>query len=513
MGTLWKNDICVVDVVEKTAEIPFYSPMPLEVTENPSIPWAGRDTCSNGQAIHSFQVIGACLGYSGDVFGTTPVDAPYSYVWMGNIQDQCGDDETKEYLVSARTFLHELIHQMGFRGHCSRSSCIMYGSFDIDRPEDIVFAICDKCVSRLDTLSAQWTYTRDCGGGGLLVAVKELSARAAVGVFGKPALANGSNSPCTEGISRLGDDAAGFSGLPTEVGGLTLGLSAVRDTFLLGEPVVLEVFLNNRGHQDIKDPCYLNPTYGFLDLYVLCEDSKAMRLDSAGDATVGVIRDLILPPGSVVGTLVSVGSKHLLVTDGTRGPGEFQRNHFRLPGRYSVFAVYHLPEADKRPSPEVANARSIRSEVINFDVIEPTGTDLAVYDALKDDVLIRGPIEVLEQALHLGTRSPYGPFVEALCARRPIRGKVRRESSDYVEAANLLREVVGRHRGLRLAQEWEFDIADFLCLADRNQEARALYDSLSVKYPQNVRSYQTCRMDRPQLTVYENVTVRRQGGE
>jgi hypothetical protein len=238
-----------------------------------------------------------------------------------------------------------------------------------------------------------------------------------------------------------------------------------------------------------------------------------MRLDSAGDATVGVIRDLILPPGSVVGTLVSVGSKHLLVTDGTRGPGEFQRNHFRLPGRYSVFAVYHLPEADKRPSPEVANARSIRSEVINFDVIEPTGTDLAVYDALKDDVLIRGPIEVLEQALHLGTRSPYGPFVEALCARRPIRGKVRRESSDYVEAANLLREVVGRHRGLRLAQEWEFDIADFLCLADRNQEARALYDSLSVKYPQNVRSYQTCRMDRPQLTVYENVTVRRQGGE
>ena len=317
-------------------------------------------------------------------------------------------------------------------------------------------------------------------------------------------------------------DFSTLDDLPGDAHGLTVRVRAEKDTFLLGEPVALEVFLHNRGTDTLHDYCMLNPHYGDIQIYAIRGASTAVRFEPEMRGEAGGARAsyLAIPPGRCVGSLIVFGTKGLLTASSARGPYEFKTHHFREVGRHRVLATYRRrPARDEGGRPPVSHV--IVSTEDSFFVAEPEGWDKSIFEAIGEDIFrvdVRGrrekpggakAIAESQRFLHriclADSASVYAPWLRAAYARGYILGWPG--VSGYGPATVVLEEMVERFPEHRLSQEMEFRIGRLLCAGGLHADARAFLNRLLLKYPANVRAYHTCREDIRVPVVREGVAV------
>jgi hypothetical protein len=294
--------------------------------------------------------------------------------------------------------------------------------------------------------------------------------------------------------------------LPREARGLRLHVRAVKDTFLLGEPVMIEVFLYNAGSDTVRDPCMFHSYDSWLTFYALRSDSEAIRIRQSISHTALPPPPLVIPPRRCVGTVLIFGSSDLFFPSTGRGPSEYFSQPFREVGSHEFVATYHR-DPDKENEGLHHKARHIVSNPDSFFVAEPSGWNRTVYEAIGDTLF--NPFTApwsedwekdpgfWEDLCDWDSTSVYAPWLRAGRARCAFEtgwaARSRSGQADFKQTVEILNELVERYPLHRFSQEAEFSIAAMICLSGRGSEAKEQFDRLRRRYPENVRAYETCR--------------------
>lgn len=300
--------------------------------------------------------------------------------------------------------------------------------------------------------------------------------------------------------------------LPLEYDGLELRAEAVKDTFLVGEPIMVEILLINVSDQEVLDPCILSAAVGPLALYAFDSDTSVVRMEPSFSGSLAPIPDSRLLPGCCTGTVVIIGGCDLLDVWGLRGPSEIPGRYFDRTGVHRLLATfYHVAEWDSARHP-VRQGR-VRAVVDSFCIREPDGWNTAVQRMMGDDLLCRPPEgaeeeqeRTIQDLYLLDSTSVYAPYIWARYARNLVRLHGGQQES-YDKASDVLKRLVKNFPGHRLSREAEFEIAEYTCKSGRNAAAREMFDMLSEKYPANGRANQTCALEQPHVTLRDDMTV------
>jgi hypothetical protein len=298
--------------------------------------------------------------------------------------------------------------------------------------------------------------------------------------------------------------------LPDQIGGLGVEIKSFRDTCLVGEPVLLEIRLRNRGKDAVLDPCLLNPVYGYVEIYALHTDSTAVCLAPRATGMLVAADYLRLDPGVAVGSAVVVGARGVIWGGQTRGSTEVPHPYFARPGEYEVFAVYkRLPEDyfEERQSP----LGEIVSKSSGFVVIESEAGEEKAGEEIGGLLSDRKRWEALGE-LHLKyPDSAYAPYALAKYVIGLTKEKFHLCAAD-IQIDSELERLTRAYPDHRVSQETEFDLATLLGAYGNTREANARLDALLEKYPYNVRAYEIFRPDGG-LVLREDHIVRASGGE
>lgn len=322
------------------------------------------------------------------------------------------------------------------------------------------------------------------------------------------------SSPC--------DSLAELEQLPIQYDGLELRVEAVKDTFIIGEPITVEILLINASNHEVFDPCILSAAVGGLALYAYNSDTSVVRMENSFSGSLAPVPDSRLLPGCCIGTVVIIGGCDMLAVWGLRGPSEIPIQYFDRTGLHRLLATfYHVAERDSARRP--VRAGRVRAAVDSFFVREPAGWNAAVYRMMGDDLLCRLPLDqdhmaydeeakvqqdgTIQGLYHLDSASVYAPYIWARYAHNLVRLH-RGQEVGFDKAMQVLKRLVRNFPGHRLSQEAEFEIAEYTCKSGRNAAAREIFDMLLEKYPTNGRANQTCALERPHVRLREDLTIR-----
>lgn len=160
---------------------------------------------------------------------------------------------------------------------------------------------------------------------------------------------------------------------------LRLEISADKKQFLLGEPVWIDVALKNVSQDTVRIPDrVIRPDFGNLDFFVTSE-SETLRY-IGGHATY-VSEPINLAPGEEV-----ISQHDILDFYGKPIEGTIALERLFHPGMYSVHARAW---------------RSVVSNTLDVEVVEPSGDDAEIYRVLHEAALLSGQRRFREAAERL----------------------------------------------------------------------------------------------------------------
>jgi hypothetical protein len=253
--------------------------------------------------------------------------------------------------------------------------------------------------------------------------------------------------------------------LPREAHGLRLHVRAVKDTFLLGEPIMIEVLLHNASRDTVLDRCMLSPIYGPLNIYAVRSDSDAVRLNPELQGDAWPQLPLKIPPDRCVGTVVIFGSYSLIRNEPIRAAGEYRAQPFSEPGTHRFLATYY-PKSGEDATDAPTKGQYVVSNLDSFSVVGPSGWDQTVYEAVGDTLLsllrdrpgrrsMAGAAWVRDTAFwedlcRMDSTSVYAPWLWAAYARS-IAVAGGSDSTRFISTSRVLEEMVERFPAHRLS--------------------------------------------------------------
>ncbi|MGI0015634.1 MAG: hypothetical protein ACREBU_19635, partial [Nitrososphaera sp.] len=162
---------------------------------------------------------------------------------------------------------------------------------------------------------------------------------------------------------------------------LRLTISLEKQTYLVDEPIYLEMLTSNISNHEIGIlPPRLGASWGHFELVL--EDESHKPLEYRG------VHATMYAPLDWSGSIMAPGERWLLLHDllgmyGTWGDAAHQIRRYLPPGTYKIQAIYHTnPKAFTSKDPRQENEQTIYSDVLKFHVIEPTGIEREAYETL-----------------------------------------------------------------------------------------------------------------------------------
>lgn len=286
---------------------------------------------------------------------------------------------------------------------------------------------------------------------------------------------------------------------------LRFTISLEKRTYLVDEPIYLEMLTTNISHQEVA-LLQMRPGASWGHFKIVLKDQNENQFDYYG------VHATMYAPPNWEGFIMAPGERWLLVHDlldmfGKREDVAHQFSFVLPPGTYTIQVIYHTnPKAYTGKNPEREDKQTIYSNILRFEVAKPVGSEKAEHEKVlgaltdynkeyekKETKNSRKQILVLKEFINENPNSVYLPLVYSyLHICYSINGYT-------LERQNLIQEILARfhHSGLtyKLLKNERFDELNKLAKTPIITKPMMLQNLGIVSDTSRVSFYAQCLVD------------------